>query len=90
MNPLFNTTPRHHTDSQGMIQLPHNPISPVDLHIHQEEDGCDGDEDLGVDDADHGQGRMVAKLRNDGWMVDGSGGWRVESRSPKIRKTLRK
>ena len=26
---------------------------------------------------------MVDRLGDDGWMVDGSGGWRVESRSPK-------
>jgi len=26
------------------------------------------------------------RLKDGGWMVDGSGGWRVDSRSPKIEK----
>jgi len=25
---------------------------------------------------------MLDRLRDDGWMVDGSGGWKVDSRSP--------
>ena len=29
----------------------------------------------------------LGRLRDDGWMVDGSGGWRVDSRSPKREKS---
>ena len=29
---------------------------------------------------------MLDKPRDDGWSVDGSGGWRVDSRSPKNKK----
>ena len=36
---------------------------------------------------------MLDRLRDDGWMVDGSGGWRVDSRSPenvKVKGEIRK
>ena len=29
------------------------------------------------------------RLRDGGWMVDGSGGWRVDSRSPEKKKESR-
>ena len=52
------------------------------MNTAQDDDG-EGDEDPGLEWWRWWQGWMVDRLGDDGWMVDGSGGWRVDSRSPK-------
>ena len=58
--------------------------------------GCDNegkDKDPGLDGVDSGKEgcwtgwRMMDRLGDAGWMVDGSGGWRVDSRSPENEGT---
>ena len=46
----------YHTDSQSLIQLPPNPISPEILTCTRMSDDDGDDEDLGADDAVDGQG----------------------------------
>ena len=77
---LSSATLRYSTDSHSLIQLPPNPISlRILINIAQEGDD-DGDEDPGLEWWRWWQGWMMDRLEDDGWMVDGSGSWMVDTK----------
>ena len=60
--------------------------------MHRGDDGDEDGEDPGTDDDRWWKGGCWTSLgmMDDGWSVNGSGGWRVDSRSPKNKKLRHK